>query len=256
MTAHHSSSGGVLVGVRDRVGLVTVNDPDHRNAVTNRISAALRTAVEALETDSAVHAIVITGAGTAFCAGADLSALGAAAEDGLHRLYDGFLAVADCALPTIAAVNGPAVGAGLNLALACDVRIAGPRALFETRFQKLRIHPGGGMTWMLQRAVGPEIARAALLFGKRFDAEAAVGHGLALRVADDPVAGALELAAGPAAAPRDVVIATKATMRATISPGAVDSDQHAIAVRTEVGPQAKSIQSPEFAKRLAAARRS
>jgi len=255
MTAHHSSSDGVLVRVHDRVGLVTVNDPDHRNAVTSQISAELRAAVERLEADSGVHAIVVTGAGTAFCAGADLSALGAAAEDGLHRLYDGFLAVADCVLPTIAAVNGPAVGAGLNLALACDVRIAGPRALFEPRFQRLGIHPGGGMTWMLQRIAGPEVARAALLFGMRFDAEAAVRHGLAFDVADDPVAAALELAAGPAAAPRDVVIATKATMRATISPGAVDTEQHAIAVRAEVGPQAKSIQSPAFAKRLAAARR-
>jgi enoyl-CoA hydratase len=74
-------------------------------------------------------------------------------------------------------------------------------------------------------------------------------------VVDDPVAAALELAAGPAAAPRDVVIATKATMRATFSPGAVDSEQHAIAVRAEVGRQARSIQSPEFAERLAAARR-
>ena len=245
----------MLVRVHDRVGLVTVNDPDHRNAVTSQISAELRAAVERLEADSGVHAIVVTGAGTAFCAGADLSALGAAAEDSLHRLYDGFLAVADSVLPTIAAVNGPAVGAGLNLALACDVRIAGPRALFEPRFQRLGIHPGGGMTWMLQRIAGPEVARAALLFGMRFDANAAVRHGLAFDVADDPVAAALELAAGPAAAPRDVVIATKATMRATITPGAVDTEQHAIAVRAEVGPQAKSIQSPAFAKRLAAARR-
>ena len=118
--------------------------------------------------------MIVTGAGKAFCAGADLSALGAAAEDGLRRLYDGFLAVADCTLPTVAAVNGPAVGAGLNLALACDVRIAGPAALFDARFQKLGIHPGGGMTWMLQRAVGPQLARAALLFGMRFDADAAV----------------------------------------------------------------------------------
>jgi enoyl-CoA hydratase len=94
-----------------------------------------------------------------------------------------------------------------------------------------------------------------LLFGMRFDAESAVRHGLALSVADDPVAAALELAAGPAAAPREVVLATKATMRATASPGSLDVDQHEQAKDTELGPQAHSIQSPEFAARLAAAQR-
>ena len=108
---------------------------------------------------------------------------------------------------------------------------------------------------MLQRAVGPQVARAALLFGMRFDAESAVRHGLALSVADDPVAAALELAAAPAAAPREVVLATKATMRVTASPGSLDSEQHELAMRTELGPQLYSIQSPEFASRLAAAQR-
>jgi enoyl-CoA hydratase len=245
----------VLVHVEDRIALITINDPDRRNAVTAEISTALRAAVEAAEDDPDVNAVIVTGAGKAFCAGADLTALGAATEDGLRVIYDGFLAVADCSLPTIAAVNGPAVGAGLNLALATDVRIAGPAALFDPRFQKLGIHPGGGATWMLQRAVGPQVARASLLFGMRFDATAAVEHGLALHVADDPVAAARELAAGPASAPRSVVLATKASMRATANPGTVDVDQHRIAVDVEIGPQAVSIESPEFAERLAAARR-
>jgi enoyl-CoA hydratase len=246
----------VLFDVRDRVALITVNDPDRRNIMTADASAAMRAAVARAEADTNVHAVIVTGAGSAFCAGADLSDLGSApAPDSLHQIYDGFLAVADCILPTVAAVNGPAVGAGLNLALACDVRIAGPAALFDPRFQKLGIHPGGGATWMFQRAAGPEVARAALLFGMRFDAQAAVRHGLALSVADDPVQAALELAAGPASAPREVVVATKATMRRTISPGSVDTEQHAFAVSTEVGPQVESIRSPEFAERLAAARR-
>jgi enoyl-CoA hydratase len=243
----------VLFDVANHVALITVNDPDRRNAVTSDMSAQLRAAVERAEADSDVHAVVVTGAGKAFCAGADLSALGSAAEEGLRRLYDGFMAVGTCMLPTIAAVNGPAVGAGLNLALAADVRIAGPKALFDARFQKLGIHPGGGATWMLHRAVGPQVARAALLFGMRFDAESAVAHGLALSVADDPVAAALELAAGPAAAPREVVLATKASMRATASPGALDIDLHEQAKNIELGPQAHSIQSPDFAARLAAA---
>ncbi len=249
----------VLFAVENHVALITVNDPDRRNAVTAEMSARLRDAVERAEADPDVHTVVVTGAGKAFCAGADLSALGAAgggvAETGLQGLYDGFMAVGSCRLPTIAAVNGAAVGAGLNLALAADVRIAGPTALFDARFQKLGLHPGGGATWMLQRAVGPQVARAALLFGMRFDAEAAVRHGLALSVADDPVAAARELAAGPAAAPREVVLATKATMRATANPGSLDNEQHDFAMRTELGPQAHSIQSPEFAQRLAAARR-
>ena len=107
---------------------------------------------------------------------------------------------------------------------------------------------------MLQRGVGPQVARASLLFGMRFDAEAAVRYGLALEVADDPVAAARELAAGPAAAPRDVVIATKASMRATANPGirrhrpAPHRRRH-----RDSGPQATSIESPEFAARLAAA---
>ncbi|MDA4110627.1 enoyl-CoA hydratase [Mycobacterium holsaticum DSM 44478] len=245
----------MLVHIEDRVAVVTVNDPDRRNAVTVDMSAQLRAAVDAAEADPDVHALVVTGAGKAFCAGADLSALGEATEDGLLKIYDGFLAIANCALPTIAAVNGAAVGAGLNLALAADVRIAGPAALFDSRFLKLGIHPGGGATWMLQRAVGPQVARAALLFGMRFDADAAVRHGLALTVAEDPVAAARELAANPAGAPRDVVLATKASMRATANPGVIDTDQHRIAVDTELGPQATSILSPEFAERLAAAKR-
>src|SRR6201986_372339 len=224
----------VLFSVDNHVALITVNDPDRRNAVNDEMSQQLRAAVERAEADSDGHAVVVTGAGKAFCAGADLSALGSAAEEGLLGLYDGFMAVANCTLPTIAAVNGVAVGAGLNLALAADVRIAGSNALFDARFQKLGIHPGGGATWMLQRGVGPQVARAALLFGMRFDAESAVRHGLALSVAEDPVAAALELAAGP---------------------GSVDVEQHDLAKDTELGPQAASIRSPEFAARLAAAQR-
>jgi len=245
----------VRYNVTDRIAVITVNDPDRRNAVTDAMSAQLRAAITEAESDQGVHAVVVTGAGKAFCAGADLSALGAAAEEGLLRIYDGFLAVGGCTLPTIAAVNGAAVGAGLNLALAADVRIAGPHALFDPRFQKLGIHPGGGATWMMQRGVGPQVARAALLFGMRFDADAAVTHGLALQVADDPLAAALELAAGPASAPREVVLATKASMRATATPGSIDTDQHDAAMRIELGPQARSIASPEFQSRLAAAQR-
>lgn len=245
----------MLYEVVDRVAVITVNDPDRRNAVTDAMSEQLNESVNRAQNDPGVHAVVLTGAGKAFCAGADLSALGAAAKEGLERIYAGFMAVGRCTLPTIAAVNGAAVGAGMNLALAADVRIAGPHALFDPRFQKLGIHPGGGATWMLQRAVGPQVARAALLFGMRFDAEAAVKYGLALQVADDPLAVALELAAGPAGAPREVVLATKASMRATAIPGFNDAEHHEAAKNIELGPQATSIESPEFKARLAAAQK-
>ncbi|MCB1264792.1 MAG: enoyl-CoA hydratase [Mycobacterium sp.] len=255
MLASGTVADQVLYEVIDRVALITVNDPDRRNAVTETTSALLAETVQRAESDEGVHAVVVTGAGKAFCAGADLSALGAAATEGLQRLYAGFMAVGRCSLPTIAAVNGAAVGAGMNLALAADVRIAGPNAMFDPRFQKLGIHPGGGATWMLHRAVGPQVARAALLFGMRFDAEAAVRHGLALQLAEDPVAAALELAAGPAAAPREVVLATKASMRATAIPGFNDAEHHEAAKNIELGPQAITIESPEFRARLAAARK-
>src|ERR1700748_368863 len=116
----------VLFSFDTHVALITVNDPDRRNAVNDEMSQQLRAAVERAEADSDVHAVVVTGAGKAFCAGADLSALGSAAEEGLLRIYDGFMAVGKCTLPTIAAVNGPAVRGGLNLVAAAGVRIAGP----------------------------------------------------------------------------------------------------------------------------------
>src|SRR5579884_1830928 len=171
--AQMAESDLVLYSVDNHIAIITVNDPARRNTFTAAMSAQLRTAAERAQADTDVHAVVVTGAGKAFCAGADLSALGEATEQALLAVYDGFMAVGNCTLPTIAAVNGAAVGAGLNLALAADVRIAGPAALFDARFQKLGLHPGGGATWMLQRAVGPQVARAALLFGMCFEAQAA-----------------------------------------------------------------------------------
>ena len=244
-----AQSDPVLFTVDNRVALITVNDPDRRNAVTAEMSARLRAAVERAEADPDVHAVVVTGAGKAFCAGADLSALGAAGGDtetGLQRLYDGFMAVGSCTLPTIAAVNGAAVGAGLNLALAADVRIAGPAALFDARFQKLGLHPGGGATWMLQRAVGPQVARAALLFGMRFDAEAAVRHGLALRSPTIRSPRRWSWPPGPRPPPRGRA-GDQGHHARHRQPGIARHEQHDLAMRTELGPQAASIQSPEFA---------
>lgn len=234
-----------------KVAVITVHDPERRNALTLRLSADLAGAVADAERNEDVHAVVITGAPPAFCAGADLTALGAAQEAGLREIYDGFLSVARCSLPTIAAVGGAAVGAGLNLALAADIRLAGPRARFDARFLRLGIHPGGGMTWLLQHAVGRQQAAAMTLFSEILDAEAAHAAGLALRVVpgehEQLLEAAVALAQGAADAPRDLVITTKRTLRTTRALA-----EHADAVDAEIAPQLASIASPEFAERLAA----
>lgn len=237
-----------------RVAVLTVHAPASRNALTLDLSARLADAVAAAEADEDVHAVVVTGTPPAFCAGADLSALGEAREEGLRAIYAGFLAVANCSLPTIAAVGGAAVGAGLNLALAADVRLAGPHAKFVARFMELGLHPGGGMTWLVQQAVGAQRAAAMTLFGEVLDADEAVRTGLAHRRVDgdheDLLEAALGLAKAPSEAPRELVLATKASMRRTRALTA-----HADAVDVEIAPQVASLDSPGFAERLAAMRR-
>ncbi|UVS82232.1 putative enoyl-CoA hydratase echA14 [Actinokineospora sp. UTMC 2448] len=232
---------------RDGVAVITLDDPDRRNALTLAMSAELADLVDGCAEDPAVNAIVVTGAPPAFCAGADLTVLGESREEGLKRIYAGFLAVARSPLPTIAAVNGAAVGAGLNLALAADVRIAGPMARFDARFLQLGIHPGGGMTWMLQRLVGPQAATAMTLLRHIPDAEEAKRIGLAHEVADDPVAAAVGAAEAAAAAPRDLVLSTKRTLRATAAMSAHDD-----AIAAELIAQVASMDTPEFARLLAA----
>ena len=112
-------------------------------------------------------------------------------------------------------MNGPAVGAGFNLALACDVRIAGTSARFDARFLRIGIHPGGGHTWLLDRAVGPQAAAAMNLFGERLDGERAAGIGLAWECVPDAdlLDRATELAARAADAPRELAMRVKASLR-------------------------------------------
>jgi enoyl-CoA hydratase len=229
------------------VAVLTLSNPERRNALNIELSAKLAEAVRAASTDVTVGAIVITGEDPAFCAGGDLSELATADTDTLHTVYAGFVAVAECPLPTIAAVNGAAVGAGLNLALACDLRLAGPRARFESRFLPLGLHPGGGYTWMVQRVLGQQGAAALTLFGEVVDAGEAARIGLVHRVSDDVVGAAVELAGRAAAAPRDLVRTTKATLRLTAGMAT-----QAEAVEVEVRAQAESVRSPEFRDRLAA----
>lgn len=230
------------------VGTVTLNDPDRRNALSADLVAGIIGAFDQLEADPTCAAVIVTGAGTAFCAGADLGDLSRVGEDGLRQIYEGFLRVARSPLPTIAAVNGPAVGAGMNLALACDVRIVGTSGRFDTRFLRLGIHPGGGHTWMMRRLAGPQTTAAMVLFGEVVRGEDAVRRGLAWDcVADDELlARCHELAAGAAGSPPELVQRIKASAAAV-----ADLDDHDEAMQVELTAQLWSMTDPVFRQRLA-----
>ena len=183
------------------VHLVTLTDPERRNAMGDQMGAELRAFAASVATDPATRAVVVTGDGKAFCAGADLPALFGDPDRHVtdqHALlgeyYQAFLDIHRLPVPTIAAVNGPAVGAGLNLAMACDIRVAGPKAAFAATFAKIGLHPGGGCTHFLVQTIGASRALRTLLLGDAIDAERAVAWGLADGPEDDSVAAALELA--------------------------------------------------------------
>jgi enoyl-CoA hydratase len=242
----------VSASVTDRVAVVTISDPDRRNALTPPMIDELVLLMDQLEASPDVGAVVITGAPPAFCAGADLSHLGERPEGGgMRSIYEGFLRVGRSPLPTVAAVNGAAVGAGMNLALCCDVRIAGRRAKFDTRFLQLGLHPGGGHTWMMRRALGPQGAAAMVLFGDVLDGAAAERVGLAWRCVDDDelLPAACSLAAGAASAPPALARRLKATLGLM-----ADVGSHENAVDVELDAQLWSMAQPEFAARLAAMR--
>lgn len=241
----------VLVDVADGVATLTLNNPGERNTLTAPMVDEIVAAMDGVEADQSVGAAVVTGTPPAFCAGADLGNLAEADGTSLGRIYEGFLRIARSPLPTLAAVNGAAVGAGMNLALGCDVRLAARRARFDPRFLQLGLHPGGGHTWMLRRIAGPQVTMAAVLFGDVLDGETAERVGLAYRCVDDDalLAAAHDMAARAAAAPRELVIATKRTI-ATMATVA----DHPSAVATELEPQLWSTRQPWFTERLAALR--
>ncbi len=239
----------VRTDVTDGVAVLTLSNPARRNALNLELSQKLVHAVESAAADDAVGAIVVTGEAPAFCAGGDLGELQEADPATLRRVYSGFLSIAACPLPTLAAVNGAAVGAGINLALACDVRLAGPTAKFDVRFMQLGLHPGGGYTWMAQRVLGAQGAAAMTLFCDVLDATEAQRVGLVWRTYDSDaalLAGARELAGRAAAAPRDLIEQTKATMRVT---SRLDSQSDATDI--EVRAQAESVRSEAFGERVA-----
>ena len=239
-------------GEQERVAVITLDAPERRNALTLDMVGEITRAFDAIENDDTVGAVVVTGAPPAFCAGADLSQLGDSQEQGLRAIYEGFLRVGRSPLPTIAAVNGAAVGAGMNLALCCDVRLAARSGRFDTRFLQLGLHPGGGHTWMLRRTVGAAHAAALVLFGEVVDGAEAERIGLAWRCVDDGalLATAIEMADRAASAPRALALRVKQTL-GTMAVVA----SHDEAVDVELEAQVWSLGQPEFRDRLASMQR-
>lgn len=234
--------------------VITLNTPDRRNVLTASAVAALVDAVEQAESRPSVRAIVVTGAGRAFCAGAELGILENAGDGDfapVRAVYEGFLRVLHSPLLTIAAVNGPAVGAGLNLALVCDIRLAADTAIFDTRFARLHVHPGGGNAWLLHQAVGYQNACLAVLLGEVWDAPTALSRGLIARILppgqllDDACA----LAEQVASHDREFVGRVLSTLRA-VRAGAT----HAETLELEAEAQEWSLGQPNAKAALSALR--
>jgi enoyl-CoA hydratase len=239
----------VLLTVTDGVATLTLNNPDERNTLTAPMVAAILAAMDTIEGDPSIGAIVVTGTAPAFCAGANLGNLATASGNSLGTIYEGFLRIARSPLPTIAAVNGAAVGAGMNLALGCDVRIAARRAKFDTRFLQIGIHPGGGHTWMLRRIVGPQNAFATVVFGEVLDGAEAERIGLVWKCVDDDqlLIEAQKMAARAASVPRPLLESVKKTIQ-----DMADVVTHPEAVERELVPQLWSTKQPWFAEKIAA----
>lgn len=232
----------VEVSVADGVAWLALNDVSRRNCVTARLSLEVEQHCAALAADRSVRAVVLSGNGPAFSAGGDLDSLTRQA-DALPTFYRGFAALAALPVPTLAAVNGPAVGAGMNFVLACDVVVAAESARFDPSFLDIGIHPGGGHLWRLQQRIGAQAAAALVLFGERVTGAEAVTIGLAWRcVPDDELVDvARRLAARAAARSPELVRRTKASLRAE-APLTNERD----AVELELIAQAWSMTRPAF----------
>lgn len=239
----------VLVSVVDGVATLTLNNPDERNTLTQPMVDEIIAAMDRIEGDPSIGALVVTGTAPAFCAGANLGNLATASGQSLGVIYEGFLRIARSPLPTIAAVNGAAVGAGMNLALGCDIRIAARRAKFDTRFLQIGIHPGGGHTWMLRRIVGPQATFATVVFGEILSGEEAERAGLVWKCVDDDqlLVEAQKMAARAADIPRPLLESVKKTIQ-----DMPNIDNHPDAVKRELEPQLWSTKQPWFAERIAA----
>ncbi|MGO9872790.1 MAG: enoyl-CoA hydratase-related protein [Acidimicrobiia bacterium] len=175
----------------DGIARMTLHRPERLNAFTNVMQRELCAAFDEVDADPKVRAVVVTGSGRAFCAGADLAA-GARTFSGGHRTGRDpggvvVLRIFDCTKPVIAAVNGPAVGVGASMTLAMDARLASPSATFGFVFTRLGIVPEGCSSWFLPRLVGIPTALDWLMSGRTVTAADAIAAGLVRAVADDVI---------------------------------------------------------------------
>ena len=186
----------LLCEVRERVAVITLNRPQARNSLSDRLTPALRTMIRERGEDADVGAILITGAGTAFCAGGDVKGMGdnsskrnwsyeervADLQDRQRRLTGALMAVRK---PTLAALPGAAAGAGLSIALACDMRVGAESAFVSTGYAKVGLSGDYGIAWMLTRLVGTSRARELMFFADRIDARRCEVLGIFNRVFPD-----------------------------------------------------------------------
>ena len=212
------------------LALLTLDAPERRNALTLAMAGELVAACEELDADASVGAVVVRGAEGFFCAGADRATLAAAGRDpadpevyaGLGAVYRSFARVGEMEAPTVAAVRGGAVGAGLNLMLVTDLRIVGRDARIVSGFLPIGLHPGGGHGALLGRSGIREAAAAMALFGERIEGERAAELGLAWAAVDDADVEetAIELAARAGADP-ELARRTAASLRTVLGPPAL-----------------------------------
>ena len=175
----------------DGVVVLTLDDPDRRNVMSDEMTESWGRALTELKADRSVRVVVVTGAGTAFCSGGNTSWIASEPDATVDHLrtrmiafYRAWLSIRRLEVPTIAAVNGPAIGAGLCLALACDLRYAAAGARLGAPFVKLGMHAGMAGTYLLPNVVGEAHARDLLLTGRVVDADEALRLGLVSRVID------------------------------------------------------------------------
>lgn len=204
------SYNSLLYDVTDKVATITLNRPERMNALSLELLTELAQAVKQSEADGA-RALVLTGAGGAFCSGADLIGDGSGMPDDLGAYLERYYlpvtkGLADLDIPVVSAINGPAVGAGLSLALAADITIMARSAYLLLAFANIGLVPDAGATWLIAKSVGRAKALEMALLGEKVSAEQALELGLVARIADDESlaaevqAMAVKLANGPSIA--------------------------------------------------------
>jgi enoyl-CoA hydratase/carnithine racemase len=207
---------------RGQVARITLARPAERNAMTPLMGREIMRAVEEINADDSVRVVVLTGEGKGFCSGADLRTLGAEAgsgEDaeglgGGENFYRAFLSIRDLRVPSIAAINGHAIGAGFCFSLGADLRVMHRDAKVGMTFVRLGIHPGMAATWNLPRLIGPSQAADLLYTGRLIGAEEALALGVANRIAGDDFDAVVDELAGQIASAAPLAVrATKQTLR-------------------------------------------